>query len=209
MQDPFARLADLPVDHVPQQWMLDLVDQLGGPLSLGDGPPGDQGGQDGIEPLGGQSGQHGEIGQRQRAVDHGQQVEHRPRSGVGSAGPRGHPLGQALGQPVQARCGQVRVLLEQRAHQADDVQRIAARPLIHPVDERGRRRLADDRLGQFPGRIPVQRGHLEPPQEPVFVQLEQGLRRDFLAGQVGGPAGGHDEQPGVVQVPGEVAQRLP
>jgi hypothetical protein len=35
------------------------------------------------------------------------------------------------------------------------------------------------------------------------------MRRDLLPGQVGGPAGGHDQQPGVIQVPGEVPQRLP
>jgi len=123
----------------PELRVLDLVDQLASPLSLGDRPPGDQGGQARIEPRGGQSRQRGEVGQRQRSVDYRQHVQYRPRGRVGPAGAGGHALGQALGQPAQAGCGQVRVLLEQRADQADDVQRISPRPLVHPVDQRGGR----------------------------------------------------------------------
>jgi len=188
--------------------MLDLVDQLAGPLSLGDRPPGDQAGQDRVEPLGGQSGERGEVGQRKRTAGHGQHVQDRPRDRVGAAGPRGHPFGQALGQSV-TRGGEIRVLLEQPTDQADDVQRIAPRTLPNPIDERRSGRLPDDRLGQFPHRVPVQRDHLEAPQEAVLVELEQRLRRDLLPGQVAGPAGSHDQQPRVVKVPGEVPQRLP
>jgi hypothetical protein len=209
VQRPFARSADLLVNHVPDERMLNLVDQLAGPLALGDRPPGDQGGQDRIEPLSGQPGQRGEVCQRQRALDHRQQVEHRSHGRIGPAGAGRHPFGQTLGQPAQAGSGQVCVLLEQRADQADDVQRITSRPLPDPFDERRGRRLPDNRLGQLPGRVPVHRGHFEPLQESVLVQLEQRLRGDLLPGQIGRPAGGHDQQPGVVQVPGEVPQCLP
>jgi hypothetical protein len=121
VQRPPARSADLLVDHVPDERMLDLIDQLAGPLALGNRPPGDQGSQDRIEPLSGQPGQRGEVCQRQRALDHGQQVEHRPHGCIGPADAGRHPFGQTLGQPAQAGCGQVCVLLQQRADQAETV----------------------------------------------------------------------------------------
>jgi len=64
MQGPSARSADLLVDHVPDERVLDLIDKLVSPLSLGNRPPGDQGSQDRIEPLSGQPGQRGEFCQR-------------------------------------------------------------------------------------------------------------------------------------------------
>ena len=163
----------------------------------------------GIEPLGGQPGQRGQVGQRHRTADYGQHVQDRPRGLVGAAGAGGYSLCQAFGQSAQAGRGQVSVLLEQRANQADHIQRVALGTLPDPVDERRGRRLPDDRLGQVAHGGPVQRDHLEPPQEPVLVQFEQRLRRDFLPGRIGAPAGSHDQQRRVVQVPGEVPQRLP
>jgi hypothetical protein len=83
--------------------MRDLVAEFPAPLALRHRPAVYQASQDGVELIELQPGQHKEVGNGQRALEDGQQLEHCPGTRVDAAGPRGHPLGQPLRKPPEAR----------------------------------------------------------------------------------------------------------
>ena len=109
------------------------------------------------------------------------------------------------------RCGSARspALVQQRPQQADCEQRVALRALHEPVHQRAWRRALDHRLGQLTHARAPERGDLHARNERVLVELEQHLGGDVVTSQLGGSARREHEQPGVVMVAREIAQRLP
>ena len=123
---------------------------------------------------------------------------------------RDDALGQPLGQALQMRRREVAALLH-GAPAATRSRRAgcpasARRPSPRAHGGAGRSITASV-SSATPARASGR--DLQPRQQRVLVELEQHLRGDLVPRQLGGAARRDHQQPSIVEVPREVAQRLP
>jgi hypothetical protein len=159
------------------------------------------------QPLGRFGRQRLELREPHGALQHGEQLHRGELGRIETSQLRGDPLGERLGQRVQDGCAEVPALVEESVQEPDGEERVAARPIRKPTDERvGDGGAIEERAREVPHRLLVQGPHIQSPQHALLLQAEHDVGREEVVGQLQGPGRGGDEDRDVGQIAGEVVQ---
>jgi hypothetical protein len=180
--------------------------RLAAPFLFGDGAVPHQLVEGDRQLLGGLRRKASELFDRRRPAENRQQLHDRQSPGLQRGQQRPDALRQVFGDTAQARRREVGALVEQRSDQAESEQRIAPGAGVQPLHESRRGRCLDDRSGQRPEPLVVERSQGQAGEDPVLLEGQQNAVRQRMLRQFPGTGGQHDEHRNVAQVGGEVRE---